>query len=460
MSERGEGAQVDHGVVAFGKGGGAARRRDILQEMVTYQEGGISVSSPPADPRKDRAMGPSRRSLIAGIAASPAFVPTSRARETRSFEAIRAAARGQTVYWNAWGGDDPTNAFIAWAGEETQRRYGVSIRHVRLRDTAEAVARVIAERQAGRSAGGAVDLIWINGPNFLSMKTQGLLFGPFVEALPNWPLVDIAGKPSNVVDFTVSVDGLAAPWRLAQVVFVHDSARTPAATLPASMAAMLPWAQRHPGRLTHPTARNFLGATFLKQALVELAGEADALAREPDDATFERSAVALWRWYDALRPLLWRQGRDFPESGPAMLQMLADGETDLVISFNPADAAASIASGLLPASARVHVLAGGTLGNTSFVAIPFNAAHKEGAMVVANFLLEPATQARAQDPRHLGSFSVLAVDRLPEAAQAPFRALASTPALPTNAQLGRPLPEPHPGWMTRLVSAWERRVTG
>lgn len=81
-------------------------------------------------------------------------------------------------------------------------------------------------------------------------------------------------------------------------------------------------------------------------------------------------------------------------------------------------------------------------------------------MVVANFLLEPATQARAQDPRHLGSFSVLAVDRLPEAAQAPFRALASTPALPTNAQLGRPLPEPHPGWMTRLVSAWERRVTG
>jgi len=23
-------------------------------------------------------------------------------------------ARGQTVYWNAWGGDGRTNAFIAW----------------------------------------------------------------------------------------------------------------------------------------------------------------------------------------------------------------------------------------------------------------------------------------------------------------------------------------------------------
>ncbi|WP_246697446.1 hypothetical protein [Rhizobium sp. G21] len=46
-------------------------------------------------------------------------------------------ARGQTVYWNAWGGDERTNAFIAWAGEQVQARYGVSIRQVKLTDTAE-----------------------------------------------------------------------------------------------------------------------------------------------------------------------------------------------------------------------------------------------------------------------------------------------------------------------------------
>ena len=34
-------------------------------------------------------------------------------------------------------------------------------------------------------------------------------------------------------------------------------------------------------------------------------------------------------------------------------------------------------------------------GNTSFVGIPYNAANREGAMVVADFLLDPATQARA-----------------------------------------------------------------
>ncbi|MFN6952813.1 MAG: ABC transporter substrate-binding protein, partial [Albidovulum sp.] len=53
-----------------------------------------------------------------------------------------AAAKGQTVYWNAWGGDERTNDFIAWVGSEVRKRYGVTINHVKLSDTAEAVARV------------------------------------------------------------------------------------------------------------------------------------------------------------------------------------------------------------------------------------------------------------------------------------------------------------------------------
>ena len=76
-----------------------------------------------------------------------------------------------------------------------------------------------------------------------------------------------------------------------------------------------------------------------------------------------------------------------------------DGEIDMMISFNPSEAAVSINAGLLPDTVRTFVFAKGTIGNTSFVAIPYNAANKEGAMVVADFLLEPATQARAQDYR-------------------------------------------------------------
>ncbi len=61
---------------------------------------------------------------------------------SRRWPAIVAAAKGQTVYWNAWGGDERTNAFIAWAGGEVKRRYGITIEQVKLTDTAEAVTRV------------------------------------------------------------------------------------------------------------------------------------------------------------------------------------------------------------------------------------------------------------------------------------------------------------------------------
>jgi putative thiamine transport system substrate-binding protein len=393
--------------------------------------------------------------LLAATAALLLHNPA--ASQEQKWSDIVAKARGQTVHWNAWGGDEKTNAFIAWAGWQVAERYGVTINHVKLKDTAEAVTRVVAEKSAGRTAGGSVDLIWINGPNFLTLKAQGLLYGPFTQLLPNFRYVDAATTRANVVDFTVPVDGLESPWRRAQIVFVYDSARMRAT--PKSMVELLAWARQNPGRVTHPSVRNFLGATFLKQALHELAPDPAALQMPATDENFAATTAPLWAWYDALRPHLWRQGRQLPDNGPAQRQLLNDGEIDVMVSFNPAEAAVSIQSGTLPASARTFVFAKGTIGNTSFVAIPFNAASKEGAMVVANFLLEPVTQAYAQDIEHLGNFTVLDLSRLSAGDRQRFLDLPKSAALPTNAELGTALQEPHPSWMTRIAAEWERRYT-
>jgi putative thiamine transport system substrate-binding protein len=333
------------------------------------------------------------------------------------------------------------------------------VEHAKLNDTAEAVTRVVAEKAASRNSGGSVDLIWINGPNFLAMKNRGLLFGPFAEKLPNWHYVDTERKPSNLVDFTVPVEGYAVPWRMAQIVFLYDEARTPPSTLPRSVPALLNWAKTNPGRLTHPTVRDFLGATFLKQALYELTPDPEVLQSTATDANFMKATAPLWAWYDALRPHLWREGREFPATGTAQIQLLNDGEISLAISFNPADAAVSIKKGTLPESARVYVLDKGTIGNTSFVAIPYNAANKEGAMVVANLLLEPEVQAQAQDPKWIGSVTILNLEKLSLDQRRLFERPADAVGLPTNAELGASLPEPHPSWMTRIVDEWERRYS-
>lgn len=370
---------------------------------------------------------------------------------------VRAAARGQTVYWNAWGGDPRTNAFIDWAGRRTEEMYGVAIEHVKLSDTGEAVARVVAERAAGRNEGGGIDLIWINGPNFLAMKEQDLLHGPFVADLPNARYLDLSPGSAVTTDFTVPTDGLESPWRLARFVFAYDAARV--AQPPASTVAFADWAATNPGRMTHPIPSNFMGATFLKQALVELAPDPAALRSPATDDGFDAVTAPLWAWYDALQPNLWRGGRTFPENESVQQQMLNDGEVDVAMYFDPAAPAAAIEQGLLPDTVRVLVPRSGSIGNVSFVAIPYNAANREGAMVVANFLLEPATQARMQNIEVLGSFSVLDPARLSPEQAALFADLPSSPALPRLEDLGPTLVEPHPSWMTRIVDEWTRRYT-
>ncbi|TCO72346.1 ABC transporter substrate-binding protein [Rhodovulum euryhalinum] len=368
---------------------------------------------------------------------------------------VLAEARGQTVYWHAWGGATATNDFIRWAGDAVEDRFGVRVEHVKLADTADAVSRVLAEKTAGRDAGGAVDLIWINGANFAAMKQAGLLFGPWAEDLPNWAFVDVEGKPAVTADFTVPTEGLEAPWAMAQVVFYHDTARLP--DPPRTMPALLDWAAANPGRFTYPQPPDFLGTTFLKQALYGLVDDPAVLQQPAEAVDYAAVTAPLWAFLDDLTPHLWRQGRAWPQTGPRQLQLMADGEIDLAISFSPGEASTAIANGQLPDTVRTYVLDGGTIGNASFVAIPYNATAKAGAMVLADFLLSPEAQARAQDPGVLGYGTVLAMEKLSPEDRARFEALELGIATLSPDQLGPALPEPHPSWMTRIEADWQAR---
>lgn len=393
--------------------------------------------------------------LALGLALALAAPAAAADPDPADWPAVLAEARGQTVWFHAWGGSVQANEFIEWAGDRVAEEFGVTVEHVRLADTADAVARVVAEKSAGLETGGAVDLIWINGPNFAAMKEQGLLFGPWAESLPNWALVDPEANTALTADFTVPTDGLEAPWAMAQVVFWHDAARLP--DPPRSMPALLAWAEANPGRFAFPAPPDFLGSTFLKQALAELAPDPAVLSAPATGAAYDAATAPLWDFLDRLTPLLWRAGRAYPPTGEALKPLLADGEIDLALSFSPGAASAAIAAGELPDTVRTYVLDGGTIGNASFVAIPFNASAKAGAMVLANFLMSPEAQLRMQDPAHLGWGTVLAMDRLAPEDAAAFAALDLGPATLPPAELGPPLPEPHPSWMTRVAADWVAR---
>ncbi|KAA9007014.1 ABC transporter substrate-binding protein [Histidinibacterium aquaticum] len=369
------------------------------------------------------------------------------------WEAVLQAADGQTVYWHAWGGSTTTNDFISWAGDRVAEDYGVTVEHVKLTDTADAVTRVLSEREAGQDEDGAVDLIWINGANFASMKEQDLLFGPWAEQLPSWEYVDTEGKTVQT-DFTVPTEGYEAPWAMAQVVFMYDSADMEPQP---SMEAIADWAAANPGRFTYPQPPDFLGTTFLKQALIGLVEDPAVLQQPVSESDYEAVTAPLWAYLEELTPNLWRQGRAYPQTGPRQLQLMNDDEIDLAISFSPNEASTAIANFQLPESVRTFVLEDGTIGNASFLAIPYNSGSKEGAMVLANFLMSPEAQLRAQDPEVLGYGTVLDTDALPEEQARAFETLPLGIATLSPSELGQVLDEPHPSWATALNEDWQER---
>lgn len=365
--------------------------------------------------------------------------------------AIEAEARGQTVYFNAWAGSDTINAYIAWAGGELQSRYGITLVHVKIADTAEVVRRVRDEVKAGRQDG-STDLVWINGENFRAMKADGLLFGPFAEALPNFRFVDTEGKPTTRIDFAEPVEGLEAPWGMAQLTFFGDGAKI--FSPPASMEELAVFAAANPGRVTYPAPPDFHGSTFVKQAMIEAMPGRAPLAAAVNKEKFIELSAPLWSYLDRLHPHLWRGGKQFPQSQAQMKQMLADGELLMALTFNPNEPANLVASGELPATTIAWQHANGTIGNTHFLAIPINARVRAAAQVAANFLLSPEAQARKADLKIWGDPTVLALSKL-DADQQKLFAATSAPGSVTHPAPA--LPEPQASWVPLVEAAWLER---
>ena len=174
-----------------------------------------------------------------------------------SWSQALAQAKGQTVYFNAWGGDEQINAYHRLGGAAASTAdYGITLRHVKLADTAEAVARVLAEKTAGQGR-------WRLGRSHLDQRREfrrdegarACCSVPSPRCCRTIRCVDAQGKPTTAVDFTVPVDGLEAPWGMAQIVFIYDTARV--SDPPREMAALLAWAEAHPGRFTYPGAAGF-----------------------------------------------------------------------------------------------------------------------------------------------------------------------------------------------------------
>lgn len=376
------------------------------------------------------------------------FTPTSYAQSWSNIEQI---ARGQTVYFNAWGGSDAINQYIEWAAEQV-KPMGVDVELVKISDAGAVVTRIATEFQAGNTDRGTVDLIWINGENFKRMKEEGLLADAWADNLPNAQLIDMKLPVDS--DFSIPTEGLESPWGGAQLTFIYHPDRLN--NSPKNTRELLQLAKANPGKLAYPRVPDFHATAFLKQLLIELSDQDPALYQPVSEQSFAKVTAPLWQYLDQLHPVLWQEAKAFPQGIAQMHNLLADGELLMSLSFNPNDAANLVRNGTLPEGVRSFGFESGMLGNIHFVAIPRNAQAKEGAQLFANFLLSPQAQLRKSDLDIWGDPSVLDPAKL-SAEQALAITARDPSALPASTSW---LAEPHASWVEPLEQAWLARYTG
>ena len=374
-----------------------------------------------------------------------------------TWEEVLEAADGTTINWFQWGGDDVHNQNVDRdIGDPLKEQFNITLNRVPIADTADAVNKVLDEFAAGLDSGGTVDLIWINGENFRTLKSADLLYGPWALDLPNAKFVpwDVAGVAN---DFGEPVEGLESPWGHAQFVMEYDTAFV--TDPPTTFEDLQTWIHDNPGLFTYPAIPDFTGSVFVRHVFIWAAGGPDPFLAEFDQAVFDEIAPTVWEYLNDIESDLWRGGDTYPEAN-AMLDLLANTEIHFNMGYGPAGASTNIASGIYPDTIRTFIFDTGTLSNNNYVAIPFNASNPAAAMVLANYIISPEYQLVITDPEGpWGWLTPTDPSTWPAEDQATLASygtgIATLPAAELNANA---LPEPGGDWVTAMEAGWIENV--
>jgi putative spermidine/putrescine transport system substrate-binding protein len=389
--------------------------------------------------------------------AASADTAQDEALKAMSWDQVLEEARGGTVNWFMWGGADTINAYVSgYIADRLKADYDITLNRVPITDAADIVNQVLTEKEAGVTDTGAVDLIWINGENFRSMKQGDLAFCGYTGLLPNDALVNW-DNPAIANDFGVPVEGCEVPWNTVQFAFATDSAKV--TEPPADMAGLIAWIKANPGRFTYPAPPDFTGSAFVRHVFTYAADGPDSLLGPFDQVKFDAVSAKTWAILNEIEPFLWRKGATYPTTVTQLNELFANGEVEFTFNYDPAQFGLAVDAGTYPETVRSFGLADGTIGNTNYTLIPFNSPNKAAAMVLQNLLLSGEAQLEKARTEVWGAAPAIEISRTSPEVQAGFAAIKTHPSVIPAAELAKAaLPELQADWLTAIEKGWAESV--
>ncbi|KXZ39932.1 putative spermidine/putrescine transport system substrate-binding protein [Alkalithermobacter thermoalcaliphilus JW-YL-7 = DSM 7308] len=329
--------------------------------------------------------------------------------EEKDWESILESSRGTTVNFYGWGGSDSVNKWLdTYVAPRLKEEYDITLNRVPM-NIDDILNKLLGEKQLDVKQG-TIDVVWINGENFYTAKTNGLLYGPFTEKLPNFNKYVDKDSVEVKYDFGFEVEGYEAPYGKAQFVMIYDKDRV--TSVPRNHQELLQLVKENPGKFTYPAPPDFTGSAFVRNIIYDIVGYEQFMNLEPDKELIREKIQPAIDFLKEIKPYLWREGKTYPATIAQLDNMYSDKEVFMTMTYNPNSVAAGIQAGRFPQTSASFVFDKGTIGNTHFLAIPFNSTNKEGALAVINFILSPKVQASKYDPENWGDLSVLDNSRL------------------------------------------------
>lgn len=369
---------------------------------------------------------------------------------------IEAKAKGSKVNIFMWGGDEGINRYIdEFVAPSLKKQYNMEVKRYPM-DTAEFINKLAAEKKANKKSG-EMDVIWLNGENFKTAKQKDLLIGPFTDKLPNFKEYVDANSNDSKYDFGFPTGGYEAPWGKVQFVFAYDSEKI--STPPTSIKELQEWVKNNPGKFTYPAPPDFTGSAFIRHVLHEESKDYNAYLGSYDESLVKGEADQVWNVLNEMEPYLWRSGKSYPQSLAQLDQLYKNGEVWMTMGYDEANASNLIKTGEFPASTKTFVLDQGTLSNTHFLAIPYNAPNPDGALALINFMLSPEAQLKKMDLEYWGENMSLSVDRLSEKDRQVMESIDRGPATLSQEELSKHrVPEIGAEYVQWLERGWMDHV--
>ncbi len=376
----------------------------------------------------------------------------------KNWDTILADAKGTTVNFYGWGGSETTNRWIdEYLAKTVKEKYDITLKRVPM-NIEDILNKLVADKQAGNK-NGTIDVVWINGENFYTAKKADLLFGPFTDKLPNFTKYVDSNSDEVKKDFGYATNGYEAPYGKAQFVMVYNSNTTE--KTPVSAQELLQFAKANPGKFTYAAPPDFTGSAFVRNIIYETVGYEKIANVRADKASVQAAIQPAIDYLKELKPYLWNQGKTYPATVSQLDNMYADGQLLMTMTYNSNSISGKIANGEYPKGTQSFIFDKGTIGNTHFLAIPFNASNKEGAMAVINAVLSVEAQAAKYNPSGWGDLPVLDNTKLSTDEKKVFESIAlGEGVLPQEVLLKHRVPEVPANLVPIIEQIWQEQIPG